>query len=461
VHPVFTPYEFGAAGDGVTKDTAAVQSAIDACSDKGGRVVLSNGKFVCGTLFLRTNVTLEIEASAALLASTEIDDYSCKTHYQRYLNEESLDRCWIYAEDAQNVTICGSGMLDGRAEAFPNRNSIYRPMMFRFLRCKNIRLCGLRLYNAAAWTTAFLDSSYIRAEDLTIENSKNYNGDGLDFDGCHHVFVRSCSLKGTDDNLCLQSSGLPVYAVHISDCSFSSVCAGIRIGLKSLGSIRSVAIANCTMRDVKREGIKIECTEGGRISDILVSNISMENVRRPLFVILNNRYRPDGYGTSLGVSKMPEIGTLERLRFSGITAVDDSSMFHVMKRFEDDVMGSASYNGVRFDAPADHPIRDVTIEDFSYLAAGGVKLQDIPPNYPKVVDLRVYPGAKSSENYWPDWSRTAFMDIRNVKGLRLSGISLKSLLPDERPPVLLEGCEEVKTAVKITPCAATNKVREN
>ena len=65
MHLVFTPYEFGGVGDGITKDTAAVQSAIDACSEKGGRVILSNGKFVCGTLFLRSNVTFEVKASAA------------------------------------------------------------------------------------------------------------------------------------------------------------------------------------------------------------------------------------------------------------------------------------------------------------------------------------------------------------------------------------------------------------
>jgi len=74
-----------------------------------------------------------------------------------------------------------------------------------------------------------------------------YNGDGLDFDSCRHVWVRGCYIDGTDDNLCLQSSGLPVQDVHISDCAFTSVCVGIRIGLKSIGEISGVVISNCTM----------------------------------------------------------------------------------------------------------------------------------------------------------------------------------------------------------------------
>lgn len=83
-----------------------------------------------------------------------------------------------------------------------------------------------------------------------------------------HVWVRGCYIDGTDDNLCLQSSGLPVQDVHISDCAFTSVCAGIRIGLKSIGEISNVVISNCTMRNVRREGIKLECTEGGSITDV-------------------------------------------------------------------------------------------------------------------------------------------------------------------------------------------------
>lgn len=85
---------------------------------------------------------------------------------------------------------------------------------------------------------------------------------------------------GNQGNLCLQSSGRAVQDVHISDCAFTSVCAGIRIGLKSIGEISQVVISNCTIRNIWREGIKIECTEGGSITDVLAENITMHNVSR-------------------------------------------------------------------------------------------------------------------------------------------------------------------------------------
>lgn len=57
----------------------------------------------------------------------------------------------------------------------------------------------------------------------------------------------------------------------------------------------------------------------------------MHNVRRPIFAILNNRYRPDDLGSSVELDHIPPIGTMARLRFVGITAVDDEEMAHAQR----------------------------------------------------------------------------------------------------------------------------------
>lgn len=438
------PKMFGAKGDGRTKDTKAVQAAIDTAAQRGGRVLLSGGTYLCGTLYLKSNVTMEIDLGAILKASGEIEDYGTDTHHNRYRNEPELDRCFLYAQDAENIELCGKGMIDGNAAAFPNEGSIQRPMLLRLLRCSHVRLHGLRLYHAAAWTTAFLDSSYLWATDLDIFNHTNFNGDGLDFDGCHHIWVRGCRIAGTDDNLCLQSSGMPVYDVHISDCNFSSVCAGIRIGLKSIGTISDIVISNCTMRNIWREGIKLECSEGGSITDVLVSNITMHNVRRPVFALLNNRYAPDNLGSSLELERLPTIGTMERLRFVGITVVDDDTMMETQYRFGKDKMGGPDFGGIRFDANCEHPIRDVTIDGLWYTAAGGVNAECLSEAYPGVPDRLLTPDIPGSENYWPDWSRATHLDARNIDGLLLRDIRCKTLLTDSRPGVLIEQCRMEK-----------------
>ena len=420
------------------------------CHEAGGGIVqIEDGCYVSGTIFLKSNVAIEIAASATLLASPDIRDYSVHTHHNRYRNETDMDRCFIYAEDQENIAVRGYGQILGNAESFPNEGSIYRPMMFRFLRCKGIRMENLQLYDAAAWTTAFLDSSYIWVHDVVIKNEKRYNGDGLDFDGCSHVFVDGCSITGTDDNLCLQSSSkaYPVEDIHISNCEFSSICAAIRIGLKSIGTIHNVVISNCTMKNVWREGIKIECTEGGNISEILVNNISMRNVSRPVFVILNNRFCEEGLGSSLELEEMPQIGTMENLVFSNITAVDDDEMKKTHLRFEKDVMGAPYFNGIRIDAEEHHPIRGVTFTNVSYKTAGGVKKSQIPAEYPKVLDQLIRKGEETVENYYPDWSRVSNMDLRNIKGLNLSNVQLAVVEADERDTYRMEGCEIFKKEI--------------
>ncbi|NEG78805.1 glycoside hydrolase family 28 protein [Bifidobacterium avesanii] len=444
----FDPRDFGARADGRTKDTAAVQAAIDACSAAGGGTVpLTGGTFLTGTIRLKSGVELHVDGSATLLASPDIADYAENVHHNRYRNEPELDRCLIYAEDARDVALTGRGRIVGAAESFPNEGSIYRPMMIRMLRCTNVHVTDLRLLDAAAWTTAFLDSEYIWVRGVCIINDKRYNGDGLDFDGCAHVFVSDCYVRGTDDNLCLQASSRdwPVHDVHITNCEFTGVCAGLRFGLKSIGDIYNVTVSNCTLNRVWREGIKLESTEGGSITDIAFSNIVMRDVTRPVFAILNNRFEPDDLGSSVELDHMPEIGALARISISGLIATDDDEMANVHRRFTDDVMGEPRFNGIRFDAADGHPIEDVTLRDVRYTFIGGVKLADIPPleDYPRLVDKLAEPDVKSSENYWPDWSRAAFMDLRNVHRLDMTGVRLRALRPDERPAVLLDGCETV------------------
>lgn len=117
MNTIFDPRTYGAAADGRTKDTAAVQSAVDAAAAHGGTVRLAGGVFVSGTLYLKSNVTLEICAGAMLLASPDIADYSTDTHHNRYRNEPELDRCFLFAQDAENITVCGDGVIDGNAAA--------------------------------------------------------------------------------------------------------------------------------------------------------------------------------------------------------------------------------------------------------------------------------------------------------------------------------------------------------
>ena len=121
-----------AVGDGTTLNTEAVQAAIDAChAAGGGRVTVSQGRYVIGTIYLKSGVELHVEGGASLLGSTNIQDYAVDVGRNMYRDEPHMDRCLIFARDADQIGITGSGTIDGRGhrENFPNRGcpAGYRP----------------------------------------------------------------------------------------------------------------------------------------------------------------------------------------------------------------------------------------------------------------------------------------------------------------------------------------------
>lgn len=180
--------DYGASGDAKTVNTAAIQASIDACTASGGgQVIVAGGRFVTGTLYLKDNVTLHIGSDAVLLGSTNIADYTTDTHKNIYAGEPHLDRCLIFARKAVNISLTGSGTIDGQGDrtAFPNPGDPgkNRPMLIRFLECARIRMRDLALCNPASWTSAWLYCDDIVVDGLTIRSRANGNGDGLDFDG--------------------------------------------------------------------------------------------------------------------------------------------------------------------------------------------------------------------------------------------------------------------------------------
>ncbi|MDA1068884.1 MAG: glycosyl hydrolase family 28-related protein, partial [Verrucomicrobia bacterium] len=110
--------DYGALGDGKTVNTDAIQKAIDDCHESGGgKLLFSNGNYVTGTIFLKSNVILHIEAGASLSGSTNISDYSPNVFRNQYAREPHMDRCLIFAENANNIGIEGRGTVNGQERA--------------------------------------------------------------------------------------------------------------------------------------------------------------------------------------------------------------------------------------------------------------------------------------------------------------------------------------------------------
>ena len=168
------PAQFGAHADGVTKDTAAIQQAIDACAAKGGgTVTLTHGTYLSAPIILKSNITLDIAAGATLLGSPDHGNYPAMTVF-REPGRQSL----ISAANAHDIAITGEGAIDGNGKSWwadtrGKRPSgvmgevVFRPRLIVFDHCRHIRINGVTVQNSPSWQIVPYYS-----DDVTINHIK-------------------------------------------------------------------------------------------------------------------------------------------------------------------------------------------------------------------------------------------------------------------------------------------------
>lgn len=417
----FNVMDFGAKADGQSLDTKAVQAAIDQChASGGGRVLIPAGKTVMvGTLFMKSHITLYLERGSTLLGSPAIGDYSLDTHKNRYKNEPHMDRCLIYAEDAEDFGIEGPGTVDGNGHPRHFNKETGRPMLIRFLNCRQINLKEVKLINPAAWVSAWINCKDIVVDGISIHSRVNHNGDGLDFDGCTDVRVANSTFDTSDDSICLQASDpdIPCTNITVTNCTFTSKWAGMRIGLLSRGNFESVTVSNCTFRDIQDAGLKIQMNEGGTMKNMVFSNLVMKNVPRPVFMTFAQQ--------KAAVDAPEEMYPMEQMKgflFDQII-VDNEGMDKNTAFFVTGLPG--------------HPIRDLSFTNIYFVhPGGGTALDAQKANLPEYT-LDVLKG------WWPEFylvgtlPASAFY-FRHVEGLSMDHINIQIKNKEARSAVVLE-----------------------
>ena len=303
---VFRVRDFGAVGDGVAKDTAAVQRAIDAAASAGGgEVWLADGTFLCGSLHLRNNVALHVGANAVLKASPDRADYNaadvCPQNWTSE-TERNSGAHLLLCIGQTNVTVRGEGRIDGNAPSFlldpdgkpwpgGSRGIPWRPgQMLYFVESQDIRVEGLTLENAPYWSCFFHGCTRVAARGLTVRTIRRpfhtHNGDGIDIDCCEDVEVADCDIDTADDSITLRadvkhlSTPRPCADVRVRDCRLSSGCNAIRLGVGD-GEVRDASFSNIRIRGtrtaVNAVGAWLKGGRGADIRRIFLENLDIES----------------------------------------------------------------------------------------------------------------------------------------------------------------------------------------
>jgi polygalacturonase len=286
--PILNVRDFGATGDGATKDTAAIQKAVDRCGVLGGGAVLfPPGTYLSGAIALRSNTTLRLAGNATILGSSDFADYP--------VTQVRWEGKWIpgyagliYAIDANQIGIAGPGKiignpaLGGRPTA---QNPLRHPALIEFIRCRDVSLDGFSAEYRLMWCIHPTNCENISIRNLTIRTIGG-NGDGIDIDSCKHVRIDGCDIATGDDCIAIKSGrGSEAYSlmqtcedIQITNCTFAdSIFACIGIGSETSGGIRNVHIESCKITHAQTFAIYIKSRvgRGAFIEDISASDLDV------------------------------------------------------------------------------------------------------------------------------------------------------------------------------------------
>jgi hypothetical protein len=309
--------DFGLKSDTSVLSTRFIQSAIDACHEKGGgTVIIPSGVYRIGALFIKSGVNLHLSKGTTLIASEDIRDYP-----EFPSRIAGIEMTWPSAVlnimDAENAALTGEGFIDCRGKVFWDKywemRKEYEKKKLRWIvdyDCKRVRgilvsnskhitLKDFTLVRTGFWACQILYSDHCSVDGVTINNNVGGHGpstDGIDIDSSTNILVENCEVDCNDDNICIKAGrdadGLrvnrPTENVVIRNCT-----ARKGAGLVTCGSETSGSIRNVLAYDLKAYGtgaalrLKSSMNRGGTVENIYMTRVKADSVKYVLAVGLN------------------------------------------------------------------------------------------------------------------------------------------------------------------------------
>jgi len=428
--------DFGAKGDGTSDDTKFIQAAILACP-KDSRVLLPKGVYAVTSLFLKSDIRLEISKDAEIRAINrreefvkfpsliesydETDEYHLGTWEG---NPLPMFAAIITGISVSNVLIYGEGIINGNAstENWWDRPKVmrgaFRPRLFFINKCENISLQGLTFKNSPSWTLHPFFSNDLKFYNLFINNpAVSPNTDGLDPESCRNVEIAGVHFSLGDDCIAVKAGKVymgkkyktPSENILIRQCLMENGHGAVTIGSEMAGGVKNLSVEECLFRNTDR-GLRIK-TRRGRgedaiIDNIVFKNIKMDHVMTPFVVNAFYFCDPDG--------KTNYVQTREAL------PVDERTPDLRRFLFENIDAQDCYVAAVWIEGLPEKKIEEIVMRNINVTYASDVKV-DVP-----AMSLGV------------ERCQRKGIVIKNVKNLSLENVSVKGFEGDE---LITEGVE--------------------
>ncbi len=436
---------FGIKSNGTTLNTRSIQKAIDFIHDRGGgRLVFDVGRYLTGTIYLKSGVTIHLLEGAVLVGSPNPFDYDTQRNWTALIFALEQEKVGITGEggviDGQGFTVANNlvdlihkGLVEDPLRNDRPREAI-RPQNIYFWRCTGVRIQGITLKDPASWNQQYDQCRNVVIKNLIIDSKSYWNNDGVDIVDSDTVEVANLYIDAADDGICLKSHDKNAVCqnVYIHDNVVRTSANGIKFGTASLGGFKNIRIINNVVYDTYRSAITMAAVDGGFVEDVLVDGLKSINTGNVIFLRIGERWQPG------------KKGRMRNISISNVYA-------EVPEKKAD-----AGYN---YEGPWEHqprnispssivglpgaPIEGVTLKNIEIHHPGGGdpnfarigldeldKVPELPDSYPEFSMFRELPA-------WGFY-------LRHVKNLTLENIKLVAEKKDYRRAIVMDDVHTVR-----------------
>lgn len=434
---------FGIRSDGNTLYTRSIQFAIDhIAKEGGGKLIFHVGRYLTGSIHLKSGVTLQLEEGAVLVGSLNPFDY-----------DKKMATALIFAYDQHDIAITGKGVIDGRGrelaanvtenihkglikDLFRNDRpeADARAMIINFRNSRNILIKGVTIRNAASWVQTYDQCSNIRFDSLYVDSKAFWNNDGFDIVDCDSVWLTNSYIDAADDGVCLKSHDASKFCnnIWVRNCVIRSSANGIKFGTASYGGFKNVQLINNKVFDTYRSAIALEAVDGGFLENVTVDTLLSTNTWNAIFLRIGERVAG-------------KKGRLEKITIKNVVADVPAGKPDVGYEYEGPIedMPRNLTPGIVIAGMPDAKIKDVLLENVSIDFAGGGN-----PLFAKVGVNELDKVPEKAKAY-PDFSMFGELPawgayIRHAENVEFKNVSLNCLKKDYRPAIVSDDVKGLK-----------------
>ncbi|MBO9640001.1 MAG: glycoside hydrolase family 28 protein [Siphonobacter aquaeclarae] len=440
---------FGIYSDGVTLNTRSIQYAIDHIHQNGGgRLVFYVGRYLTGSIHLKSNVTIHLEEGAVLLGSLNPFDYDRKVW-----------TALVFAHNQENIGITGKGVIDGQGR-YLARNVVTmiqkglikdlfrydrpeaeaRAVLIYFRENKNVNLTDVTLKNSASWVQIYDQCKNVKLNRIAVDSKAYWNNDGIDVVDCDGVEITDSFIDASDDGICLKSHDASKVCqnVLVRNCTVRSSANGVKFGTATYGGFRHIQIYNVKVYDTYRSAVTLAAVDGGFVEDVEVDSLKAYNTGNAIFLRIGERVKG-------------KKGRMENIRISNVYAEIPATKPDAGYEYEgpvEDMPRNVSPSGIT--GLPDALISNVTLKNVELVFPGGGT-----PHFAQVLLTELDKVPEKATSY-PEFSMFGELPawgfyIRHAKNVTMTNVTLTCQKKDYRTAVVLDDVHQSNfTGLKVS-----------